>query len=233
MEKNHGRVGKWLKKKQMEDLFIRLLKQLLAFISILISVAMMLMVIVTHRFNLNSNEISVLLVTSLGIIIVALSMSYLFLKNRLKPLSELDKIICRISTFYPNKPKEKTATNKVEEMISKLNKFSEHFEMDVMNSIKKISEGNIDIDLQNRYSQSRISDELQYIAGSIEELYLEIDLIAKACQQGKLNTRGKADHFNGKYKEIINGVNRILDAITIPISSISGYVYHIGNGERP
>ena len=140
------------------------------------------------------------MVAAVGIILVGMSITYLFLKKRLMPLSELNIIIHRMNRIYSKKGIEGTAMNENEEMIANLNQLAEYLEMDVVDRIKRIGQGDLNIDSKNQYTQSKISDELRHITESIEGLYFEIDMIVKACQEGKLDIRGNADLFNGKYR---------------------------------
>ncbi|KAF5088019.1 Methyl-accepting chemotaxis protein (MCP) signaling domain protein [anaerobic digester metagenome] len=210
-----------------------LFKQLLVFISILLIATSVLIMMVSFSFNLVLNQISVLLITSVGFVLVGLCITYSFLKSRLMALSELNKTINRINRIYSKKEIEQTASNENEQMIVNLNQLAEYLEMDLVERIKRIGEGDLTIDSKNQNTQSLISDELLSIADSIEGLYSEIDGIVKACQEGKLNTRGDVAHFNGKYKEIIIGVNRMLDSLTVPVSTFSEYIYQIGKGDKP
>lgn len=232
MEKNNSSAAKWLVAKQPRNCFMSLFNQLLVFMSLLLIVTLVLTMLVSLGFH-SINQISVLLVTSVGIFLVGLSITYSFLKKRLMPLSELNIIIHRINRIYSKKGIERTAMNENEEMIANLNQLVEYLEMDVVDRIKRIGQGDLNIDFKNQYTQSKISDELLQITDSIEGLYFEIDMIVKACQEGKLDIRGNVDLFNGKYRDIISGVNTMLDAITGPVSTVSEYVYRIGNGERP
>jgi methyl-accepting chemotaxis protein len=45
----------------------------------------------------------------------------------------------------------------------------------------------------------------------------EIARLAQASREGRLSERGRADQFEGSNREVVEGVNRILDAILLPI----------------
>nr|WP_320025307.1 methyl-accepting chemotaxis protein [uncultured Acetobacterium sp.] len=138
-----------------------------------------------------------------------------------------------INFIYLDNRIEKNAANKIEDMVVNLNQLVEYLEITLLESVKKVSEGDFVIDLKNQNMDYEVGHEFQHVIESIETVYFEIDMIVKACQEGKLDIRGNTDLFNGKYKEIIIDVNTMLDAITIPVSNISKYVYRIGNGEKP
>jgi methyl-accepting chemotaxis protein len=62
---------------------------------------------------------------------------------------------------------------------------------------------------------------------------LEIMRLAAATREGRLSERGKTTQFNGAYREMIEGVNQILDSVTEPLNSASAFVERIGKGEIP
>jgi len=208
-----------------------LFKKLMIFISMLLIGATMLMMIVS--FNLSSNQFIVLLFSSLGIILIGESAAYLFLKNTLKPLSQLDEIIHKINFIYLDDRSEKTTDYKIEAMVVKLNQLVEYLETTLLKSFKKISEGDFVVDLKDQNIDCEAGHELYHVIESIEAVYFEIDMIVKACQEGKLAIRGNEVLFNGKYKKIISSVNTMLDAIIVPVSTFAEYICQIGNGEGP
>ncbi|MBC3901348.1 methyl-accepting chemotaxis protein [Acetobacterium malicum] len=208
-----------------------LFKKLMIFISMLLIGATMLMMIMS--LNLSSNQFIVLLFSSLGIILIGESTAYLFLKSTLKPLSQLDEIINKINFIYLDDRSEKTTDHKIEAMVVKLNQLVEYLETTLLKSFKKISEGDFVVDLKDQNIDCEAGHELYHVIESIEAVYFEIDMIVKACQEGKLDIRGNEALFNGKYKKIISSVNTMLDAITVPVSTFAEYICQIGNGERP
>jgi methyl-accepting chemotaxis protein len=195
--------------------------------------AIILTVLVSLSYISFSNQLNVLLFTSLGIFLIGESLAYLLLKKILKPLIEMKEIIEKANSIYLNKRIEQTSANEIEDMLLNLKQLVEFLDTTFFETIKKVSIGDFDIDFKNQNIHCQASVELQHTIESIESVYSEIDMIVKACQGGQLDIRGNLSLFNGKYNEIINGVNTILDAITVPVRTVSEYLYCIGKGERP
>ena len=59
----------------------------------------------------------------------------------------------------------------------------------------------------------------------------EILRLVEASQQGHLSERGKADQFQGVHREIIQGVNTMLDAILLPIGEGNRVLAQISSGK--
>ena len=61
----------------------------------------------------------------------------------------------------------------------------------------------------------------------------EIVRLADASKEGRLAERGRATQFNGVHREIVQGVNEMLDALAAPLKVATNYVERIGKGDIP
>ena len=59
----------------------------------------------------------------------------------------------------------------------------------------------------------------------------EIMRLVDASQEGRLTERGRADQFDGVYREIVQGINEMLDAILLPIGEGNRILAQISNGK--
>src|SRR5882724_2714678 len=55
----------------------------------------------------------------------------------------------------------------------------------------------------------------------------ETTRLTLTAQEGRLSERGQADKFQGGYRDLVNGINGTLDAITSPITEASGVLQRI------
>jgi methyl-accepting chemotaxis protein len=58
----------------------------------------------------------------------------------------------------------------------------------------------------------------------------EILRLVEASKEGRLNERGRADQFSGMYREMIEGINEMLDAILLPIGEGNRILAQISSG---
>jgi methyl-accepting chemotaxis protein len=61
----------------------------------------------------------------------------------------------------------------------------------------------------------------------------EILRLVEASRQGRLGERGKAGQFEGIHREVVQGINEMLDALITPLRTASSFVEQIGKGEIP
>jgi methyl-accepting chemotaxis protein len=64
-----------------------------------------------------------------------------------------------------------------------------------------------------------------------ERLQAEIARLVEASHEGRLTERGRADEFEGHDRKVVEGVNRILDAILLPIGEANRILSQISNGK--
>ena len=67
-------------------------------------------------------------------------------------------------------------------------------------------------------------------AGQMQLLAEEILRLVEASRQGRLDERGRADQFQGAHREIVQGINAMLDAILLPIGEGNRILAQISNG---
>ena len=65
----------------------------------------------------------------------------------------------------------------------------------------------------------------------IERVSQEIARLVDASRQGRLEERGKLDQFHGVHREIVQGINDMLDAILVPIGEGNRVLAQVSNGK--
>ncbi|HEX2967561.1 MAG TPA: methyl-accepting chemotaxis protein [Bacteroidales bacterium] len=67
----------------------------------------------------------------------------------------------------------------------------------------------------------------------IKAVITQTKSLIDAAIKGNLSTRAKAEETNEEFREIIVGINRILDAVTGPLNVAAEYVDRISKGDNP
>jgi methyl-accepting chemotaxis protein len=65
----------------------------------------------------------------------------------------------------------------------------------------------------------------------LERVSQEILRLVEASRQGRLDERGKADQFQGTHREMVHGINEMLDAILLPIAEGNRILTQISSGK--
>ncbi|MCP4403629.1 MAG: HAMP domain-containing protein, partial [bacterium] len=78
-----------------------------------------------------------------------------------------------------------------------------------------------------------LANAFRNINGRIRNILEEINRLLQAVQDGRLDTRGNAEAFNGDWQELVVGVNNLIDAFVTPINVTAEYVDRISRGDIP
>lgn len=103
---------------------------------------------------------------------------------------------------------------------------------------ENISQGNLK-DLAELEKIGRRSDNdtlvpsLIRMMTAIKALIGEVEMIAKAAQEGKLDTKADITKHLGDYRTVVEGVNNILVAIIGPLNVAADYIQQISIGDLP
>jgi methyl-accepting chemotaxis protein len=111
--------------------------------------------------------------------------------------------------------------------------FAHDLQNTVVASLKRISEGDLSMDITPKDAKDEIAPALKQTTEALRGLVAEANMLTKAAIEGRLVTRGDASKFKGGYREIVKGVNDTLDAVIGPLNVAAGYVDSMAKGDIP
>lgn len=99
-------------------------------------------------------------------------------------------------------------------------------------AVKKISEGNLNIEIKPKSEKDILAISMITVINTLKDLEAETSTIINKAIEGDLSFRGDSSKFQGSYKNIINGMNKTLDAVIEPLDYASEYIRKMANGEK-
>ncbi len=99
--------------------------------------------------------------------------------------------------------------------------------------LAQISSGKIDELIAQTYKgdHEKMKQAVNNVAGVLQVLQKELARLIDASKEGQLAERGKPEHFQGAYADIVRGVNTMLDAILLPIGEGNRILAQISSGK--
>jgi len=99
--------------------------------------------------------------------------------------------------------------------------------------LAQISSGKIDELITQTYKgdHEKMKLAVNNVAVVVQALEKEMGRLTEASKEGQLSDRGKPEHFQGAYAEIVRGVNAMLDAILLPIGEGNRILAQISSGK--
>lgn len=95
-----------------------------------------------------------------------------------------------------------------------------------------IAEGNLDFNITIKSEKDVLGQSMISVVETLNGLVFEAEKLTIAAIEGKLEIRGDAERFSGGYRDIIEGFNKTLDAIALPLNISSDYINRMANGEE-
>lgn len=104
----------------------------------------------------------------------------------------------------------------------------------MVSAAEAISEGHLDVDLNIDSTDETgiLADSLRKIVDSLTLLKTDVHMLIGEALDGRLDTRVDTSKHKGDYKAIIDGVNRMFDAIKEPLDVASDFINRLADGEH-
>ncbi len=71
------------------------------------------------------------------------------------------------------------------------------------------------------------------ITGPINSVIRETNALIRKIRDGQLDTRGNAEAFTGIWRELVDGINTLIDAFVSPINMTAQYIDQMSRGDIP
>lgn len=83
------------------------------------------------------------------------------------------------------------------------------------------------VEIEARSSNDVLANSCQKLKDTIQNLIAETEKLVETTRNGNLSHRGDSSMFQGSYRDLIEGINRILDSVTQPINEASGCLQQV------
>ncbi|HBG06773.1 MAG: chemotaxis protein [Geobacteraceae bacterium GWC2_58_44] len=98
---------------------------------------------------------------------------------------------------------------------------------------EKVAQGDLTVQVAPKSERDVMGKNLSAMIKTISGLSQEMNLLIKGVQEGNLAVRGNAAGYQGAWGELLNGLNRLIEAFVQPINVTATYVDRISKGDIP
>jgi methyl-accepting chemotaxis protein len=123
--------------------------------------------------------------------------------------------------------------DEVGQMAKAMDDFADDLKANVVEVMQKISKGDMNIDIKPKDNMDEITPVIITTVNTINGLTEETGKLIQATKDGKLDSRGNESGYQGKWKELVSGVNQLIDAFVGPINVTAEYIDRISKGNIP
>ena len=91
----------------------------------------------------------------------------------------------------------------------------------------------VEMEIVQKDEVGMLANALREMKDKIRDVLKETDTLIQAIQGGKLESRGNAERFSGGWRDLVFGVNNVINAFMQPFNVVAEYVDRISKGDLP
>jgi len=99
--------------------------------------------------------------------------------------------------------------------------------------VTKIANGDMSATMVKASSDDQIHEFLVLLKQNIQNLVVDVNVLAQAAVEGKLVTRADATKHMGDYQKVVQGVNGMMDAVIGPLNKVALDIERFSKGDVP
>ncbi len=100
-------------------------------------------------------------------------------------------------------------------------------------AVEKVAAGDLQVDIKIKSDNDLLGKSVDAMLQIIKDLLSETEKLTRATQDGKLDTRGNGGAYQGAWSDLVNGINKLIDAFVGPINVTAEYIDRISKGDIP
>ena len=150
-----------------------------------------------------------------------------------KPLKRSAYMIEEMSKGHFGERLHIDTKDEVGQMARSMDFFADELQTKVIGVMNMISSGDVSMKIEVKDDKDEIAPALKKTIETVRALNTEVQKLIQATTEGKLDVRGDAAGYGGAWKEMIEGVNGLVDAFVVPINVTAEYVERISKGDIP
>lgn len=169
---------------------------------------------ITANYSLN---LIIIIAVLIGIILVIFA--FFLVRSITGPLYKTVEMLSELSKGHLKTRLSMNRKDEIGEMGSMMDTYADYMENSVVATLHMISMGEKNITLLTAADdQDEVSPALNQTITTINDIVGDITYLIAETQEGRLKERGDSSKYVGAYKDIIAGINNMLDAIVTPIN---------------
>ena len=166
-----------------------------------------------------TKDASILIMTVLAVLVFAISLAFaVFLTRSItSPLNQVVTQFTRMNKGEINQRLNFQRKDEIGYLAKMFDNFCEFLEHDVVGTMKRISLGDVSMDVTPKGDRDQISPALMGTVSALRQVIDELQGISVKASGGELSFRGNTQGLQGSYHDIILGFNATLDALIQPL----------------
>lgn len=176
--------------------------------------------------------VAMILITSALLFMLSYAFINRTVSKPLKGIAQKSKLLLMGDTDLQIDKKHLDRTDEIGLIARGLDEITQNTKMQA-EAAKKIAAGDLSIDITAKSEKDILAISISSVIDTLKRLVAEGHQMGAAALEGRLESRGDSDQFEGGYKDIIDGFNKTLDAVIKPLNMSAEYIERISKGDIP
>jgi methyl-accepting chemotaxis protein len=154
----------------------------------------------------------------LGVIAVLFGLisAYLITRSITRPLDQAVRIVGEIAQGNMTANIDVQFSDEVGEMLMAMKRMLESLNV-IASAAEKLAHGDLSIRVDVRSDKDSLNQSFLLLQSTVRTLIDETCLLVEHAGKGQLKHRGDARKFQGCYREVVEGMNHMMDSVVAPI----------------
>jgi methyl-accepting chemotaxis protein len=181
-----------------------------------------------------ANQTSTIMMIVMAIVMLLAVVIGLFISSIItKPLRRSMDMIQEMSQGHFKERLNIDRKDEIGQMAKSMDSFADELQTKVIGVMNMISSGDVSVEIAIKDDKDEIAPALKKTVETVREMNAEVNKLIQATTEGKLDVRGDSTGYNGAWKDMITGINGLIDAFVAPINVTAEYVERISKGDIP
>lgn len=167
--------------------------------------------------SLRIQVISIAVISFIFLILLSLLLINIFVS---KPLRKTLSLIQELSKGHLSKRLSIKSNDEIGKIVKGINDLADTLQFKVLATMKNISIGNMDTEIDVTDSEDEIAPVLQNTVMTVNSITLELNEIIDNANKGQLNTRCNQENYKGNWASLAQGINNLMDTVAEPIMEV-------------
>ena len=160
-----------------------------------------------------ANAFMAIMLIAVIIAIILIGFAFILTRSITGPLSRVVEMLGELSKGHLGMRLSLDQTDELGIMASTMDNYAEKLQKNLIGTLQMVAKGEKNIQLiPAADDQDEIAPAVNTMITTIDSVVGEVNGLIADAQEGKLKTRGKPEQFVGSYRDIIAGINNMLEA---------------------
>ena len=174
----------------------------------------------------STSMIAIIIVTVILAVVLGIIISF----SISKPINKVLEMIKEMSKGHLGMRLKMDTKDEIGEMSTAMDSFADTLQNDIVGVMNSISVGDVSMDIPLKDENDEIAPAMKKMVETIRELVKDVNMLAQATVEGKLDIRADASKHSGDFRKIVEGVNNTLNSVVGPLKEVTNVMSQISEG---